>query len=32
MFEVRTRWGRILLQVVVTLLVLPFLFPLIAMV
>ncbi|HZA73632.1 MAG TPA: hypothetical protein VE476_12070, partial [Propionibacteriaceae bacterium] len=32
MFEVRTRWGRILLQVVVTLLVLPFLFPLVAMV
>jgi multiple sugar transport system permease protein/raffinose/stachyose/melibiose transport system permease protein len=32
MFEIRTRWGRILLQVVVTLLVLPFLFPLVAMV
>ena len=32
MFEVRTLWGRILLQVVVTLLVLPFLFPLVAMV
>ena len=32
MFEVRTRWGRILLQVIVTLLVLPFLFPLVAMV
>jgi len=32
MFEVRTLWGRLLLQVVVTLLVLPFLFPLVAMV
>src|SRR5215212_2050134 len=32
MFEVRTRWGRILLQVVITLLVLPYLFPLFAMV
>jgi raffinose/stachyose/melibiose transport system permease protein len=32
MFEVRTRWGRIILQVVVTLLVIPYLFPLIVMV
>jgi raffinose/stachyose/melibiose transport system permease protein len=32
MFEVRSRWGRIVLQVVVTLAVLPFLFPLIVMV
>jgi raffinose/stachyose/melibiose transport system permease protein len=32
MFEVRTRRGRLLLQVVVTLLVIPFLFPLIVMV
>jgi raffinose/stachyose/melibiose transport system permease protein len=32
MFEVRSRWGRVLLQVVVTLLVLPYLFPLIVMV
>ena len=31
MFEVRSRWGRVVLQVVITLLVLPFLFPLIAM-
>lgn len=32
MFEVRSRTGKVLLQVVVTLLVLPYLFPLIAMV
>lgn len=32
MFEVRARWKKILLQVVVTLLVLPYLFPLIVMV
>ena len=32
MFEVRSRGGRLLLQLVVTLLVLPFLFPLVAMV
>lgn len=32
MFEVRSRWGRVVLQVVVTLLVLPYLFPLIVMV
>jgi raffinose/stachyose/melibiose transport system permease protein len=32
MFEVRSRRGRVLLQIVVTLLVLPYLFPLIAMV
>lgn len=32
MFEVRTRWGRIILQVVVTLLVIPYLFPLVVMV
>jgi raffinose/stachyose/melibiose transport system permease protein len=32
MFEVRSLWGRILLQVVVTVMVLPFLFPLVAMV
>ena len=32
MFEVRSRGGRLLLQLVVTLLVLPFLFPLLAMV
>lgn len=32
MFEVRSRWGRVVLQIVVTLLVLPYLFPLIVMV
>lgn len=32
MFEVRTRRGRVLLQIVVTIMVLPYLFPLIAMV
>jgi raffinose/stachyose/melibiose transport system permease protein len=32
MFEVRTRWGKVLLQVVVTLLVIPYLFPLVVMV
>ena len=32
MFEVRTRWGRFLLQLVATLFVLPYLFPLVAMV
>ena len=32
MFEVRSLRGRILLQIVVTLLVLPYLFPLVAMV
>ncbi|AYG04134.1 carbohydrate ABC transporter permease [Gryllotalpicola protaetiae] len=32
MFEVRTGWGKVVLQVVLTLLVLPFLFPLIEMV
>ena len=32
MFEVRTRWGRIILQIVVTLLVIPYVFPLIVMV
>lgn len=32
MFEVRSRWSKVVLQVVLTLMVLPFLFPLIAMV
>jgi raffinose/stachyose/melibiose transport system permease protein len=32
MFEVRSRWGKVLLQVVVTLLVIPYLFPLVVMV
>lgn len=32
MFEVRSRWGKVLLQLIATVLVLPFLFPLIVMV
>ncbi|MFF5289084.1 carbohydrate ABC transporter permease [Paractinoplanes globisporus] len=32
MFEIRTRWGKTLLQVVATLLIIPYLFPLVVMV
>jgi multiple sugar transport system permease protein/raffinose/stachyose/melibiose transport system permease protein len=32
MFEARTRWAKVLLQIIISLLVLPYLFPLIAMV
>ncbi|MFC4243242.1 carbohydrate ABC transporter permease [Gryllotalpicola reticulitermitis] len=32
MFEIRTKWGKVVLQIVLTLMILPFLFPLVAMV